>query len=374
MTIPPPVTRLLVDISAHGFGHLGQTAPVLNALCAARPALDLTVRSGLSRERLARRIAVPFRHVHGATDFGYVMRNAIDLDLPATAERYRAWHADWEDRVAAEAGWLAAGGFDAVLANVSYLPLAGAARAGIPGAALCSLNWADLFAYHYGAQAWAAPIHGQMLAAYGAARVFLRATPGMPMTVLGNLRAIGPTCRLAAPQRPQLAASFGGAAGERWVLVAMGGIEFPLDVAGWPSYAGIRWLVPTELAVARADVTAFDSGLMDFTALLASVDAVVTKPGYGTFVEAACHGIPVLYVPRGDWPEEDALAAWLHANTQALAVDRADVLRGDLRAALASIWAQPRRPVPRPDGVGEAEAHLLALLAEPRREQGGDAD
>ncbi len=41
--------------------------------------------------------------------------------------------------------------------------------------------------------------------------------------------------------------------------------------------------------------------------VLGSRDAILGKPGYGTFAEAACNGKPVLYVSRGDWPEEPAL-------------------------------------------------------------------
>lgn len=356
------VPRLLVDISAHGLGHLGQTAPVLDALFRMAPDLDITVRSGLPQQQLARRIGIPFRHVAGATDFGYVMRNAIDPDLAATAERYRACHADWPARVAEEAAWQTDNGFDAVLANVSYLPLAGAARAGISAAALCSLNWADLFAHYYGRQPWAAAIHAEMLSAYRAARVFLRASPGMDMATLGNLRVVGPICRTRAPNRLRIAAQLGIDAALRWVLVALGGIGFPLDVSRWPACDGVIWLVPADLYRPRADVANFDAAAVDFTELLASADAVVTKPGYGTFAEAACHGLPVLYVPRGDWPEGGCLTAWLHANTRALAVDRRDLERGELRAALADLWAQPARPVPSPGGVCEAAGSLAALL------------
>jgi hypothetical protein len=40
---------------------------------------------------------------------------------------------------------------DLVLSDVAYLPLAGAARAGIPALAMCSLNWAELFAHFFAA-------------------------------------------------------------------------------------------------------------------------------------------------------------------------------------------------------------------------------
>jgi len=46
--------HLLVTICAHGFGHLGQSAPVLNALRRRLPALRLTVASTLPEARLRR--------------------------------------------------------------------------------------------------------------------------------------------------------------------------------------------------------------------------------------------------------------------------------------------------------------------------------
>jgi hypothetical protein len=46
--------HLLATICAHGFGHLGQSAPVLNALRRPLPALRLTVASTLPEARLRR--------------------------------------------------------------------------------------------------------------------------------------------------------------------------------------------------------------------------------------------------------------------------------------------------------------------------------
>jgi hypothetical protein len=355
--------HLLVDISAHGYGHLGQTAPVLNALPRAIPGLEVTVRSDLSAERLARRIDIPFRHVRAATDFGYVMRSAIDLDLPATARRYREFHRDWDAHVAGEAAWLRDRSVDAVLANAAYLPLAGAARAGIPAIALSSLNWADLFQDNFGGEAWATAIHREMGEAYGAARVFLRVTPGLATDGFRNLRVVGPVCRLRRADRAAMARRLGIDPAERWLLFAMGGIGFPIDLSRWPRLDGVRFLVPSDFAVARPDVTAFDSLAVDFTDLLAAADAVLTKPGYGTFVEAACHGRPVLYVPRDHWAEAAALTDWLHRNARALPVERERLMRGDLEQSLAALFAQPVPPAPEPTGIAQAAEILAEIIA-----------
>ena len=228
--------HLFVDISSHGFGHLAITGPVLNAVAEICPNLRLTVRSGLPPDKLRQRIVPPFAHIAATSDFGYVMHDALHIDLPATAAAYRGAHAEWPARIAAEAAFLADLQPDAVLSNVSYLPLAGAARAGIPALAICSLNWAELFAHFFGHEDWAPPIHAQMLAAYRAAQQFIRITPAMAMADLANTTRVGPVASLG--RRHDL-----GLNGDKAVLIALGGIAHRLPVDHWPRLPGVRWLV-----------------------------------------------------------------------------------------------------------------------------------
>lgn len=349
--------HLFVDISSHGFGHLAITAPVLNALAERVPGLALTVRTGLPAALLRQRLRPACTVVAGASDFGFVMRDALSIDRAASAAAYRAAHADWPARVAAEAAFLADLAPDLVFSNISYLPLAGAAQAGIPAIALCCLNWADLFAHFYGNEPWGPAIHSQILAAYRAAHRFLRITPGMAMAELGNVHAVGP---IAARGRVH---DLGLGAGVRAVLVALGGIDHRLPLEDWPRLPATRWLVPAQWHCRHPDAIPFETLGRSFTDLLASVDVVVTKPGYGTFTEAACAGTPVIYQPRVDWPEQHCLIDWLHRNGSAVAVT-AEVLRqGNLAAALEQALGQERPPPPTPGGAEEAAAFIAALGA-----------
>lgn len=354
--------HLLVDISAHGLGHLAQAAPVLNALRALAPALRLTVRSALPRERLERRITANFTHVEQARDFGFVMQNAVDIDLAASAQRYREFHADWPQRIAAEADWLRQHKIDALLSNVAYLPLAGAAQAGIPAAGLCSLNWADLFAHYFGGEPWAAEIHDQMLMAYNAGGGFLRVTPGLPMPDIRRKHEIAPIAHVGERDRARVARLLNLKEGERWVLLAMGGMAFPLPVDQWPRIPGLNWLLPGDWPIARGDMRSFDVADLHFSDLLASVDAVVTKPGYGTFAEAACGGIPILYLQRDDWPETPHFAAWLAQHARAAVLTRERLLAGDFIDALQTLWRMPAPAVPQAKGADDAARWLVREL------------
>lgn len=352
----------MVDISAHGLGHLAQTAPVLDALSSLAPNVRLTVRSALPREQLARRIGAEFEHIREARDFGFAMHNAVDIDLAASAQRYREFHAGWPQRVAAEAAWLREHGVDALLSNIAYLPLAAAAEAGIPAAGLCSLNWADLFAHYFGAEPWAGKIHAQLLAAYNGVQGFLRVTPGLPMADLQQRHDIAPIAQLGRRDRARVAQLLDLDPNQRWVLLAMGGMEFRLPVAEWPLTPGVNWLVPGAWNLRRDDIRTFDLPGLDFSDLLASVDAVITKPGYGTFVEAACSGVPVLYLQRNDWPETAHLAAWLATHGRAGMLTRAQLLAGDVIGELERLWRAPVPPVPPAGGAGEAARWLVTGL------------
>jgi hypothetical protein len=288
--------HLLVDISAHGLGHLAQTAPVIEAIKARQPGLQLTIRSALRRQQLARRIATNFEHILEARDCGFVMHNAVDIDFDATAHAYRDFHSNWQDQVSNEAEWLQSNRIDAVITNVAYLPLAAAATVGVPAASLCSLNWADLFSHYFADEPWAAKIHKEILAAYMRADSFLRLTPGLPMANFSNALDIGPIACVGRHDRSRLSQLLGIDQDKRWILLTMGGMEFRLPIESWKPVPGVTWLVPSAWQVQRQDVRAFDNPDIAFSDVLASVDAVVTKPGYGTFVEATCNSIPIVYL------------------------------------------------------------------------------
>ena len=354
--------HLFVDISSHGLGHLALSAPVLNALARRQREsgqdLHLCLRSGLPLATLRARIEAPFELIAASSDFGFAMLDSLRVDRAASAAAYRQAHEDWEGRVAREGEFLAALGVDGVFSNVSYLPLAGAARAGIPSLALCCLNWADLFGHFFGFEPWAADIHRQMLAAYQSARLFLRPAPAMPMPAMRRQQAIG---TIAAPGRRQplpLPA-------HRVVLVALGGFDHRLPMEDWPDIPDICWLVPEKWHCRHPRAVALESLGLPFTDVLASVDAVLTKPGYGTFTEATCSGTPVLYQRREDWPEQDCLIEWLHTHGRAREVSGARLQDGDLAADLEALLALPPVSAVLPTGAEEAAEIIDTLFRTP---------
>lgn len=354
--------HLAVAISAHGYGHGAQTAAVLAALRARRPELRLTLLTGLSREFLQGRIPGGFELIDWRGDFGMHMRSALDVDLERSAADYAVLHRDWPARVEATARLLEGLAPDLLLANIPYLALAAAARGGVPSVALCSLNWAGIYRHYFAQRPEAARILATMEQAYNSAEAFLCPVPSMAMPELRNAQSIGPLAQPGRNVRERLCAQLGVAVTRRLVMIAPGGIELRLPLEDWPQAEDIVWIVPASWKPQRPGFHAFETLGLAFVDVLASVDALLGKLGYGTVAECACNGTPLLYMPRPDWPEDGCLADWLQRHGRCAPVERARVQSGDLRAALDALWAQPAPPPPSPDGAQQAAAWLARRL------------
>lgn len=353
--------RLYVAVSHHGLGHLAQTAPVLNELHACDPGIEFVVRSALPHEALAQRLAFPFQHIAEASDCNLVMHDAVRADVPASLVAYRAFHHDWPHKVEAEARRLEALKVDAVFSNVGYLPLAAAHRVGLPAVAMCSLNWADIFRHYLGHEPGAGLLLDQMTTAYAGARAFLRPEPSMAMADLANAIAIAPVAQVGRNRREELFDRLGLASETRLVLVGMGGIRYRPPVERWPALPNTVYLVPDAWLAHHPDIRHLAECAMPFRDVLASADALVTKPGYGSYAEAATAGVPVLTIPRPDWPEAPYLNDWLRDKARMLEIGEAQLQDGALAGPLAELWAMPAKPPVAAAGAVQAADQLTGL-------------
>ncbi len=357
------VPHLFAALSGHGFGHLAQAAPVLNALRRRLPTLALTIQSPLPAAVLRSRIEGEFTQLREAADSGLVMANAIDVLAAASRAAYRAFHIDWEARLAREEQRLDELAPQLVFADIPYLPLAAAARRGITAVALCSLNWADIVQACWPDDAELATYCMLMREAYNSAAVFLQPAPSMPMPELRNTEAIGPIALLGRNRRVALNERLGLQGHETLVLASLGGFDLPLPVERWPLAPDVQWVIPAAWGGGRQDFSHREQVAdLPFIDLLCSCDVLLTKPGYGVFSEAACHGKPVLYIDRPHWPETPWLVRWLAAHGNALLLRREMLASGAVLEPLRMLLAQPRKPALQPTGVAAAADYLYDAL------------
>jgi hypothetical protein len=195
-----------------------------------------------------------------------------------------------------------------------------------------------------------------MRSCYQAADLFILAEPHLPTTWIGNRRPVAPIARRGQRRRRELIDALGCGNDTVLALVTLGGIRNGADLLRLPHRPGVVWLRD---GPAAPNMTSISGLAFSFIDVLASCDVVVTKTGYGTLVEAACHGVPALYVARPDWPESPYLEGWIQAKGLGTPVP-AD---GDaIGAMVSSVLATRSAGAVSADGVERARDHILGAL------------
>ena len=368
-----PAPHLLVAISAHGLGHLGQAAPVCNALRHLCPGLKLTLWSAIPKGMLERRIRAPFAHIERPCDIGFVMYDALRVNIAASWQAYSDREVDWGAQLEDACTHVKSCTPDLIISDIGDMPLAAGQRMGIPTIAMSSLNWADMARHYFSDLPQSKDILSRLDAIYAQSTLALRLTPGMSMhglreiivppvgTISAHSRATLQACllkHLPYPDKPCL-------------LIGMGGIDTPLGFACWPAQSDINLIManqptlPPDGDVARGLVNADNLRTrygLSFPDLLAACDAVLCKPGYGSFVEAVLAGRPVLYVCRHDWPEQRVLLDWLRQNARSREFALHDLAAGRFKLALDAVLTLAPPPAIRQDGATVAAREILALM------------
>ena len=353
------------SISAHGFGHAAQVAPVLNQLGRQVPGLRAILRTTVPAAFFEPRLSIPWQLSLAQQDIGCIQDGPLKIDVPGTWSAHRAFHRDWTAKVEAESRVIRIAAPACVLSDVSHLGMAAGAAAGIPTIGLCSLSW-DLVLEPFldSAAEEHKAILRQIREAYAQAETFLRVAPGLPVTAFRTVLDIGPIAEPATPQVSLLRKAVGAEASERIVLVGFGGIalrDFPFD--RMESMRGYRFLVDGQVPEGLARVASLAAAGMPFKEVLASVDVVVTKPGYGTIVEAVALRKPILYVRRYNFADEQSLVEYLHRYGRGAELSLTDFLAGDWEPTMRTVLDQSACQAPPPlTGPADAAHALLPYL------------
>jgi hypothetical protein len=200
---------------------------------------------------------------------------------------------------------------------------------------------------------------------YAKAFMALRITPAPRIDAFTNIIDIGPIASPTSPERDRLASALALAPSERTVLVGFGGIpltSIPLEQI--EQLRHYRFLFDGPVPPGYSRIHSTTTLPFSFKTLLASVDIIMTKPGYGTIVEAVALQQPVVYVRRYNFADEPPLVDYLHRYGRGIELSLDDFTHGRWESALQQALAAPM-PLspPPPTGAAEAAAFIAQQLS-----------
>jgi len=352
-------------VSAHGFGHWAQCAPVIDLLQREYPGIQLWLRSTLPVQEVGKRLSQPLDYQQGQVDVGVIQHSAIEEDMTATRVALKAFHADWEARVVAEADWLARHEIDLVVSDIAPMAFAAAHQAGIRSIALGSLDWFDIYRPFLDADD---PAMRHIADAYGRAELLLKLPLSMEMSAFSTQQCIGLIGRRSELSREDAERRlFGCVSHRKTALIMFGGSGAPaFDIQALAMMTEWRFLLPGNHGTTNnwpQNVYALDSGCIPIPDAMCAADVVLCKPGYGTLAEAWLSRTPVCFVPRDGFPEYPFLRDWLLQQAPAVQMPLAAFVQGDWGSFLEQAVQHPRSyPSLTGDGAGEAASIIAAVV------------
>lgn len=326
---------LLLAISAHGLGHLGQTVPLLTALKADDPSHKILLFSSLPDDVVQTFIPDGVEYIAAPEHVTIAMQGPLRVDLEETKERFTHWHNHYAGYCQSYCDILSELEPDLVISNVDYTVLSAANKLGVPAFGMCSLNWADIIRPMMGDDADMLVICDDITDVYRNAEKFIRITPGMDMVDFDNRVCVGPLARSGTWHSLHDKLDLPGST--RMLMFSLGGIEQQLDVAHWTLPENTHCIVPDHVDTASTQFTRISETGLRYIDALASVDVLLTKPGYGNFCEAWKNHTAVIYLRRDYWPEEPALLDWIHRQCPVVEMAPADFAVGNLCRALSDL-------------------------------------
>jgi hypothetical protein len=291
-------------------------------------------------------------------DVGCVQDGPLKIDIDATWAAHQHFHNTWDARLSNEVGAMQAASPALVIADTSYLAIEAGSRAQIPTLALASFTW-DLVLKEY---CHATDRSRQQLIqcireSYAKAHIALRITPAPSIDAFSNIVDIGPIASPASPERDQLASALTLAPDERTVLVGFGGVPLTsLPLEQMEQLRHYRFLFDGPVPPEYSRIHFTKTLPFSFKTLLASVNIIMTKPGYGTIVEAVTLQQPVVYVRRHNFADEPPLVDYLHHYGRGVELSLDDFTQGHWEQALQQALALPEPSLPPPPPTGAAEA------------------
>jgi hypothetical protein len=345
-------------ISGHGFGHAAQVVPVLNALGDLVPGLRAILRTTVPASFFENRLTLPWEHSLAQQDIGCIQDGPLTIDVDATWVAHQHFHETWNARLANEVAAMQAASPALVIADTPYLAIEAGSCAQIPTVALVSLTWDIVLKEYCHATDHS---HQQLIQrirkSYANADMALRITPAPTIDAFSNVIDIGPIASPAAPERHRLASALNLVPNEKTVLVGFGGIALTsLPFEQMEQLHKYRFLIDSPVPPGYSRIHSIKTLPFSFKTLLASVDLIMTKPGYGTIVEAVALQQPVLYVRRYNFADEQSLVDYLHRYGRGMELSLDDFVKGRWEAALRTVPDLPTPTTPPPSATGAADA------------------
>lgn len=364
-----PYLSIACFVTAHGFGHAARASAVMEAVFAEWPYVRFEIFTRVPEWFFRQSLSAPFDYHPVQTDIGLVQTSPFASDLGKTLGALDAFMPFADDMLDDLGETLHRANCRMIICDISPLGIAAGKQAGITTVLVENFTWDWIYEDYRVADRRLESHIRYLRRLYAAADHLIQAAPVCaPKT--GAL-SVPPVSRNPRHQPAMTRARLSVPPEKKAVLVTAGGVPgAPRFMQRIRRYGrGVHFIVAGDFPDAPAQGLA-EEGLTllprksDFyhPDLVAAVDAVVGKIGYGTLAEVYHAGVPFGYVPRPDFRETAALCQFAQTRLPGVEIPVESYHSGEWLKRLPELLALPPAVPDGQNGAAAAADHICRIL------------
>ncbi len=357
-------SKVAYYITAHGYGHGTRSCDILNALHSVAPDIPIMVKTDLPSDFIGSRIPDNIELRRGAFDVGLIQKDSIQVDLEASLETIETLYAREEELIDQEVKFLREENIGVVVADIPAIPLAAAQRADIPNIATGNFGWDWIYSdFVQHNPRWQIYVE-KFRAVYAQTNLLMRQPFAEPMAPFPKRTDLPLLASPGTNRRTKLVALTGADPNKQWVLLSFTTLNLDAEALN-----NLAQLTDYELFAVEplewpdSSVQTISRSAVCFADVLASMDVVVTKPGFGIVSECIANNKPIIYADREHFIEYEILVENIERYCRNVFISSTDLYAGKLERALKQIETAPAPAEQMPRGGAEIAArHILEKL------------
>ena len=356
--------RIAYYITTHGYGHGVRSSDIIRALNKADPTVEVFITSALPESFLRNRLPASSNRYRSATfDVGMVQLDSVKVDVEATRQKVDQLVRQWDVLVDQEMEWLHLNNIDRVVVDIPAIPIDAAKKCELPCIAVGNFAWDWIYAPFEKVDArWQSYID-KFARTYGKADRLLKLPFSEPMVSFKNHIDMPLLSAPGIERREELSRLTGADVDKKWILLSFTTLDWcEASLNQVEQLSDYEFFTVKPLAWSRKNIYAVDRAQVGFADVLASCDAVISKPGYGILSECVVNQKPFIYTEREDFVEYPVLVKAVKEYLQHKHIPAEDLYAGRLGDVLHEIWHQ-KVPVKKM-AVHGAEKAVAEMLRE----------
>jgi hypothetical protein len=349
-------------ITAHGYGHGVRSCRIIRAINELYPDLEIRIVSGLPVGFLDSHLGIHRNAIRAASfDIGMCQIDSIRVDVPSTLEKIYALYSRRAECVEREADYLKCQGIGMVVVDIPAMPIEAAASIGIPRVAVGNFSWDWIYSEFLDQDPGWKPIVDVFREQYSKTDLLLRLPFCDRMQAFPHIEDIPLVSSPGKSRRSVIAERVQCDPDKKWILLSFTTLEWSEQALGSVErLADYEFFTVDPLRWERRNIHPLDRGQMTFSDVLASMDAVISKPGFGILSDCIANKKPLIYADRSNFLEYPILVAAIEKYIKHVHIPTAKLYRGDLEESLHAIWTAPESPEELPLGGDRIAANRIA--------------